>query len=204
MPTITRIFLDLDGVLADWATAAILLHGHVPEAVLSSWPAGTYDLADVLGISDNEMWRPINDAGASFWADLEPLPWCGDLMSLCMRTAPTTILTSPSKDPAAAAGKTMWLQAVFGSSFRDYLIGPAKVACAYPGAVLIDDADKNCETFVASATGVRTGGESIVFPQRWNSKHGLVPWIEREGPIGYVLERLEHIAGPGCSVRVSR
>jgi len=195
MPKITRIFLDLDGVLADWATAAILLHGRDPDAVLGSWPAGTYDLADVLGISDNEMWRPINDAGASFWAELKPLPWYGDLLSLCMHTAPTTILTSPSKDPSAAAGKTRWLQAVFGSGFRDYLIGPAKVACAYPGAVLIDDADKNCESFVASAQGIRTGGAAVVFPQRWNSKHELVSRIERNGPLGYVLEQLGHIAG---------
>jgi hypothetical protein len=190
MTRITRIFLDLDGVLADWASAAIRLHDHDPISILAAWPVGTYDLADVLGISGNEMWRPINDAGASFWANLEPLPWCGDLMSLCQRTAPTTILTSPSKDPAAAAGKTRWLQAVFGSSFCDYLIGPAKVACAYPGAVLIDDADKNCETFVANSQGVRTGGRSIVFPQPWNSKHGLVPIIERDGPINYVIRQL--------------
>jgi hypothetical protein len=194
MTRITRIFLDLDGVLADWASAAIRLHDHDPISILAAWPVGTYDLADVLGISGNEMWRPINAAGAGFWANLQPLPWCGDLMSLCQRTAPTTILTSPSKDPAAAAGKTRWLQSVFGSSFRDYLIGPAKVACAYPGAVLIDDADKNCETFVASSQGVRTGGRAIVFPQPWNSKHGLVAMVERDGPIWHISEMLGHIA----------
>ncbi len=190
---ISRIFVDLDGVLADWASSAIRLHGRTPAAVFDSWPLGTYDLAAVLGISGNAMWHPINEAGADFWANLEPLPWCGDLLTLCQRTAPTTILTSPSKDPAAAAGKTRWLQAVFGSGFRDYLIGPAKAACAYPGAVLIDDADENCDSFVASRQGVHTGGHAIVFPQRWNSKHGLVPWIEREGPVGYVLQQIGHL-----------
>jgi hypothetical protein len=187
MTKITRIFLDLDGVLADWASAAILLHDHDPEAIMGSWPPGVYELAEVLGISGNEMWRPINSAGAEFWANLEPLPWCGDLMSLCTRIAPTTILTSPSKDPGAAAGKTRWLQSVFGSSFRDYLIGPAKGACASRGAVLIDDRDEGCEWFIAA------GGHAIVFPQPWNSAHAIAPRIEREGPAGYVLDKIRGI-----------
>jgi hypothetical protein len=184
---VTRILLDLDGVLADWATAAILQHGRDPAVVLSTWPAGVYDLADVLGISGNAMWQPINEAGAEFWATLDPLPWCGDLMSLCTGIAPTTILTSPSKDPGAASGKTRWLQSVFGSSFRDYLIGPAKAACAGRGAVLIDDRDEGCESFIAA------GGHAIVFPQPWNSAHAVVPWIEREGPAGYVLDKIRGI-----------
>jgi FMN phosphatase YigB (HAD superfamily) len=165
MTTVNRIFLDLDGVLADWASAAIRAHGHDPVAIYAGWQPGTYDLADVLGISGNAMWGPVNDAGADFWANLQPYPWCRPLMDLCTSLAPTTILTSPSKDPAAASGKTRWLQAQFGSDFRSYLIGPDKVSCARRGAVLIDDADKNCDGFRAA------GGSAIVFPQKWNIGH---------------------------------
>jgi hypothetical protein len=190
MTKITRIFLDLDGVLADWASAAILLHDHDPAAIIGSWPPGVYELAEVLGISGNEMWRPINSAGAAFWANLAQLPWCIDLMTACTGIAPTTILTSPSKDPSAAAGKTQWMQSVFGSSFRDYLVGPAKAACAYPGAVLVDDRDENCRSFVATPQGVRTGGAAIVFPQPWNSAHVVMPWTDRAGPVSYVQAKL--------------
>jgi hypothetical protein len=132
----------------------------------------------VLGISGNEMWRPINAAGADFWANLKPLPWCTELMTACTSIAPTTILTSPSKDPRAAAGKTAWLQRVFGSSFRDYLIGPAKAACAHRGAVLIDDSDEGCKAFEAA------GGRAVVFPQPWNSGHAeRRAWLEQlDGP----------------------
>jgi hypothetical protein len=184
---VTRIFLDLDGVLADWASAAIRLHGLDPATVLATWPPGIYELADVLGISGNAMWRPINMARGTFWAKLEPLPWVHDLMHTCMSIAPTTILTSPSKDPDAASGKTQWLQTMFGADFRDYLIGPAKAACAYRGAVLIDDRDEGCKSFIAA------GGHAIVFPQPWNSEHAVVPWIEREGPAGYVRDRMRRV-----------
>lgn len=192
---IERIFLDLDGVLADWSSAAIRACGQDPDTVHSSWPLGAYELADVLGISTNEMWRRIHAQGARFWAELEPYPWLDSVFAACSTIAPTTILTSPSKDPSAAAGKTAWLQKHFGADFRKYLIGPDKVSCARPGAVLIDDSDKNCDGFAAAR------GSAIVFPRVWNSAFGaLAGW--REGardidienrPARYVRQRLEVI-----------
>jgi hypothetical protein len=184
---ITRIFLDLDGVLADWATAAIRLHDRDPETVLGAWPPGVYELATVLGISGNALWRPIDAAGAAFWAELEPLPWMLELFEACQRLAPTTILTAPSKHPSTPGGKTAWLQRHFGSSFRGYLIGPDKAACARRGAVLIDDRDEGCKAFEAA------GGHAVVFPQPWNSGHAVTPWTDRVKPVGFVLAKLAAI-----------
>lgn len=196
---ITRIFLDLDGVLADWASAAIRLHGRDPEHVLASWPPGVCELADVLSVSGNTMWKPINAAGAEFWANLEPLPWMHELFEACASMAPTTILTSPSKHPSAPTGKTAWLQRHFGSDFRAYLIGPDKAACARRGAVLIDDRDDGCRGFEAA------GGHAVVFPQPWNSGHvERLGWLVRNAigdekveitkrPVSYVVERLRII-----------
>jgi hypothetical protein len=187
MTKITRIFLDLDGVLADWATAAIRAHNRDPKLVLELWPAGVYEMADVIGISGNALWRPIDAAGAEFWAELEPLPWMFDLFKACTTIAPTTILTSPSKHVSCPGGKTAWLQRHFGSSFRNYLIGPDKAACARRGAVLIDDRDDGCKAFEAA------GGHAVVFPQPWNTEHAVVPWTDRVGPVGYVLAKLHAI-----------
>lgn len=178
-----RIFLDLDGVLADWATPAIRACGGDPATVFSSWPVGTYDLAEALGISTSAMWRAVDMQGAKMWATLEPYPWCGDLFGICEDLAPTTILTSPSTDPSAASGKTRWLQSVFGTGFRRYLIGPDKAACARPGAILIDDSDANCEKFRAS------GGDAIVFPQIWNTAH-----TNRAMPLAYTRAVLSTFA----------
>lgn len=189
-PPINRIFLDLDGVLADWASDAIRAHGRDPHDVFGGWEPGVYDLADALGVSSTEMWKPVNEAGADFWANLRPYPWCHALMDMCVSIAPTTILTSPSKDPSAASGKTRWLQAQFGNDFRSYLIGPDKVSCARPGAVLIDDADKNCEVFLSA------GGNAVVFPQVWNSAHAAFRGqLVEAGPLAYIRERLTEITG---------
>jgi hypothetical protein len=116
-------------------------------------------------------------------------------MSVCEGFAPTTILTSPSKDPAAAAGKTRWLQSVFGRDFRSYLIGPDKQSCARPGAVLIDDRDENCDSFR------QAGGRAIVFPQRWNSGHAhRTEWVRDNietqiaaRPVAYIAEQLREM-----------
>lgn len=215
---ITQIFLDLDGVLADRVSACVRLFDLDPIDVSDAWPLGSYDAAAAVGVSENEMWRRIHARGAAWWADLEPYPWCMALYNVCAAVAPTTILTSPparptailaapSLDPSAAAGKTQWLQRHFGGSFRDYLIGPAKASCAHPGAVLIDDADKNCEAFTGR------GGASIVFPQRWNSAHdGLAQWVTdaahrsiaiEDRPVAYVRERLQLAISDGFAPRLT-
>lgn len=182
---VKRILLDLDGVLGDWAGSAIRAHGRDPAQVFASWPAGVYDLAEALGVSTNEMWRPIHAAGSDFWADIEPYPWAHDLLRQCQNFAPTTILTAPSLDPGAAAGKVAWLQRMFGRSFRDYLIGPDKPACAWPGSVLIDDRDDGCRGFQDA------GGHAIVFPRIWNSAREHAESVERDGPHAYIARRLD-------------
>jgi len=152
-------FIDVDGVLADFAGAAAKLHNYDIER----WPLGTYDMVDVLGISDDEFWAPIYCIGADFWENLETLPWAMDLVGALPRF---TLLTSPSGHPTEAHGKMAWIRRVFGSGFRDYMIGPNKHLCArHPGAVIVDDFPKNCERFVAA------GGRAVLFPQRWNHRH---------------------------------
>ena len=75
----------------------------------------------MLGESGNVMWRAIDAAGADFWHDVEPFPWCHDLFAACRSVAPTYLLTSPSLHPSSLAGKLAWMQRQFGRDFRDYL-----------------------------------------------------------------------------------
>jgi FMN phosphatase YigB (HAD superfamily) len=175
---IDRIFLDLDGVLADWATAAIRACGQVPHEVFAAWPPGTAELSDVLDISPEEMWSHVHREGEAFWANLEPYPWTHEVFRLCSDLAPTTILTSPSLEPCSLSGKAVWMRRHFGPKFRDFLIGPDKRACARARAVLIDDSEKNCEAFE------RAGGRAIAFPALWN------PVGDMRDPLPYLCREL--------------
>lgn len=168
-----HIFVDLDGVLADFVSGALKLHER--EDHLEAWPPGEFDMARALGITSGQFWGGIDRAGACFWGELKPFPWAFELIRELRTIAPVTIATSPSQDPNCLAGKVQWLQRHFGRSFRDYLIGPPKYLLAAPGRVLIDDSDRNIHSFRDY------GGKGILFPQPWNSNH------RRTG------ERIEHV-----------
>lgn len=170
------IYLDMDGVLADFISSALSVHGRDPEEVLRSWPPGKYDVVQVLGMSEQKFWREIDahggpmsvsTPGQPFWKDLKPYPWRDAIWDLCGRYAPTCILTSPSKNSGSVAGKVRWLQDWMGYDFRDYILAPRKWRVSRPGAVLIDDQDRNCQKWE------KAGGTAIVFPRPWNSRHEL-------------------------------
>ena len=50
---------------------------------------------------------------------------------------------------------------------RQFLIGPSKHLCANPETLLIDDSDKNVDSFR------KCGGQAVLVPRPWNSLHGL-------------------------------
>lgn len=160
------IYLDLDGVLGDFVSAAIRAHGRDPEAVLADeYPRGDYDaLPEACGATSPEaFWRGIPD---DLWESVPAYPWRDVLWEACEARAPTFVLTSPALSAASAAGKVRWLQAWKGPRFRNYILSPVKTPMARYGAVLVDDADRICRAWEAH------GGRAILFPAVWNSGHG--------------------------------
>lgn len=181
---VDTIFLDMDGVVSDWVKSCATLFGTTKEELHRKWPRGHFDIEPALGVSTQELWAKVDAGGAGYWAELDELPWARRLYDECTKIAPTYFLTTPSHEPLSLAGKLAWLQKFTGNSkFRGYLIGQNKFLCAKPGAVLIDDADKNITKFVDA------GGAGITFPHVWNKMH------EYEGcPCDYVLEQLRRMA----------
>lgn len=160
-----RCFLDLDGVMADFVHSAICAHGHDPALVLRLWPDGEYSMEKVLGVSTEEFWTRIERVPC-FWSGLYKTPDADDILAAVEKKfgkENVCILTSPSRDPMAAAGKMMWIQKHMPDYARRFFIGSAKHFCARPDSWLIDDSDHNCKAFQ------RDGGHSIVVPRRWNS-----------------------------------
>lgn len=165
---ITRVFLDMDGVLCDFMGGVLQLFNLEPAEVYKSWPRGEYDFAKVLNVSKNEVWKRINSAGPNFWTNLQPCAEMELLLEMLKRHhLPFTVLTSPSLDPGCAEGKIRWLQKIFGRHFRDYFVGPQKELLAAPGRLLIDDCDKNVDKFLDA------GGDAIPWPRPWNRCAGL-------------------------------
>lgn len=179
---IEHIFVDMDGVLVDFSSAALRLHG----AEEIDWPPGEWDFAKVLGITRGEFWGKIDSLGSAFWANLEPYPWSEELLDLVASTAPFSILTSPSLSPSCSKGKLLWLAQHMprrnGRVFRDFLIGPSKHLVAKDSRVLIDDSDSNAEKFRAA------GGEVILFPRLWNRQHH-----HAANPLDHVRHALEKL-----------
>ncbi|MEM1297110.1 MAG: hypothetical protein AAGH89_17220 [Verrucomicrobiota bacterium] len=182
--TIQHLFLDLDGVFADFTRAALRLHDE--EHYLESWPTGERDISKVLGISKTAFWKKIDRAGTEFWESLEPYPWFEELIDVARNTAPFALLTAPSLSPDSLAGKAAWIDRHFpkieGRKFRNFLITSQKHLLAGPGRVLIDDSASMVSAFR------RAGGNAILFPQIWNDNHAI------ENKIDFVRAELSTLA----------
>lgn len=157
-----HIFLDMDGVIADFVGGAARAFGKDPAKL--EWPGDRSSVHIPLGLeSEDEMWRRLDMLGPEFWEKLDVYPWADELWDVCARTGKVTILTKPSRSPDSASGKVRWLKRWKGERFRDYIICAApKWLLAAPMRLLIDDHEKHFRQFREHL------GKSILFPQPWN------------------------------------
>jgi 5'(3')-deoxyribonucleotidase len=180
--TPTRIFLDVDEVLANWLDACFAALGCPAEDVHAEWAKTDprpWDVFGLLGVDASVAWARIHGHGSAFWANLEVYPWAHELVRLCTAHAPTTLLTTASKHPCSYAGKAQWIARHFHGV--PHLIGRgSKAACASPGVLLIDDSPHNCEAFIEA------GGDAIVFPGHGNALHPHVL-----DPMPHIREQLD-------------
>lgn len=186
---ISQICLDYDNVMVDWTDGVIRMFGADHEAVYDRMEAGQ-KIEEALDISTATMWKAIDEVGTDFWANLEVYPWALDLWEICNSLAPTYIATSPGKHGSSHMGKLLSMNNLFGAPFRQYQMGPNKHTMARPDAVLIDDDERNCDTFVTDPeTGELTGAAAILFPVRWNSLRHFA-----DNSFEFTVEALRRIA----------
>ena len=160
-----KVFIDLDGVLANFVQAACDVHG-IPNPYHNPENFGNFNMAQVTGMSNNQFWKPLQ--GHSFWTNL---PLHDDAHAILanvearFRQEDIAFLTANSRDPFSASGKLSWVQKHFPKYVRRVIITPAKHFIAHSETLLIDDRDKNCEDFYSE------GGRCILLPRPWNSAH---------------------------------
>lgn len=175
------VFLDMDGVLANFIEAAHEVHGR--KYVHEEYPRGCWEIADHWGISVDDFWAGI-DRKFDFWEELKPYPWCQELIKLARSAGKQVkLLTSPSKSPLCYYGKRAWCSVNVPHDI-ELIICKSKSLLASPTRLLIDDGDHNVMPWV------NAGGRAVLFPQPWNGN-----WEWRADPMGYTRRVLSaHVA----------
>lgn len=173
---IQRIYLDMDGVIADF-TSAILARFGIYDYHPRKW-----DFYEDLGIKKRQFFAAC--ASHEFWVNIPETPWAMRLYNALSRYAPVTIATHPTHSPESLSGKVEWLQERFGNEFGDYMLcgGGSKHLLAAPSALLIDDNEEYCEAFQDR------GGAAILFPATYNSNRGHVG-----SELAFVMSEVESI-----------
>lgn len=164
-----HIFVDMDGVLFDFVTAALWahnFHGLDRDKFMAAWPAGEgWCFWERLGVTEETFWKDIANL-SDFWTkDVIPYPWAQMLIHACQQYGPVHLITKPpAEDPAAWTGKYLAAQKYFPGLPIIMQQGDRSLL-AGPGRLLIDDNESNCTQWMVA------GGRAIVFPQPWNSAH---------------------------------
>lgn len=175
-----RVFLDMDGVLVDFARPAFKLHGveYANYPVGFGWDIiGAINFISPRPISESEFWGKMDEY---FWATLPKTSLCDKLVTAAIGyfgVENVAILTSGGS-PEAACGKLRWIKHNLPIGM-DVLIGASKHLLAGPSTLLIDDCDAQVDKFRES------GGEAILVPRAWNSSRAT------ESTDKYVLKVLD-------------
>lgn len=160
-----RLFLDLDGVMADFDAHFEALYGLHPAVY-----------CDLHG--DDAMWERIHSTG-SFFRDLPPMPGALEAFERCLQFFDPTILTAcPKSDyKGVAAQKHGWV--------REHL-GPQWFVCPtaggtskprflqHPGDILIDDFERNTKLWE------KAGGVAILHRGDWDETLAVLYRVLRD------------------------
>lgn len=139
-----RLFVDLDGVLADFDR-------HFPERF------GIHQHS----IPEDQMWKMIIESG-DFFRTMPLMEGALEFWSsLKSKMHPIVLTACPSSDHAGTARqKVAWVQEHFG---KEVIVLPVRggkmkpIFMQNPGDILIDDWQKNCDVWNAA------GGSAILF-----------------------------------------
>ena len=179
------IYLDMDGVLTDFVSGAFNLFGGTYRE--EEYPLGVWDFFEGWGLTKEEFYQRIHACGPYFWTSLKEYPWAKELVSFgsyrgLVPRGEMSILTSPSRSPHCYSGKVQWL--INHGINLLVTITTNKEQLAQPGRLLIDDNTENCRRFREA------GGDSIIFPQPWNT-YGDHPGIPTSSEkVSFVIEEV--------------
>jgi len=130
------IYVDLDGVLADFDTQYFRVFRQPPNRDADEPP---------------DMWDRIRESGR-FFRDMFPMPDAYELWRYLEPFNPTVLTGAPPSVPDAAEQKRAWVTAHFGATVP-VICCKSRDKCkhmAEPGALLIDDWEKYRHLWLAA------------------------------------------------------
>lgn len=134
-PRKPRIWLDLDGVLVNFADSCCSRLG-IPNN-------GEWAFYEEAGMTPETFNNWLNSQDTAFWEWLEPTPHARELLELVERLSPDFQFLTHAMNTAAMEGKTHWIARIFGDEYVERLVmvqdREDKVAFVEPGDMLIDD-----------------------------------------------------------------
>jgi 5'(3')-deoxyribonucleotidase len=156
------IFLDMDGVLADFVGAVFKMYKHKP-VTKRHWKSGQ-GLDDILDVPMRDIVHEIKIRGRSFWFGLKPLPVGRKIATwLFQHQYKPVILSSPTDFPECVAWKIDWLNTHY-PNLTERVWTDQKHLLAGTNRILIDDLSQNCRNWNGY------GGSSVLVPQPWNQE----------------------------------
>lgn len=156
---IDRLFLDVDGVLADFLTPAVSFHGKTFDP--QTYTPALWNTWEFIGCTEDEFWK---FDGYEFWRGLQVYEGAKEFVKELemMFGKNICLLTSPSRHHDCVRGKKDWINEHFPQFNNRVLFGSAKQFCASSRSLLIDDSDANCEAFEEH------GGKAVRLQRAWN------------------------------------
>jgi 5'(3')-deoxyribonucleotidase len=167
--------IDIDGVLGDFPK-------HVAYWFNKPY-RNEYITPESYKMSSSQFYGQLDYA---FWISMPLTREAKELVALVREHfEDSCILTAPIQTTGCRQGKHDWIKKNFPAYEHKSLVGACKEFCASPDTVLIDDNDKNIETFR------KAGGLGITFPRPWNKTRDLDPLVYVENRIRAMLREEE-------------
>ena len=154
-------YLDMDGVIADFVTSALYLHGLISK--VKAHEVG-WDFWTQHGISHEDFWK---DMGYEFWRDIPLTEEFHKLVpALLDLFGPDhiVIVSSPCQTPGCVEGKREWIRKWVPALKNDTFFGKSKHKLAGGRKILVDDHTPNVDAFR------RAGGKAVLVPRPWNER----------------------------------
>lgn len=165
-----EIYLDIDGVIADFFRAVCRLYNIDPIRAYSEYsPVGEWNLGRVNAFADKvlsnyDIIYRIDTAGKQFWeCDIKPYQFSIEYWKRIMSKYKVIFITSPMDVNGYYQGRLNFLRRHFGNkSITNLEITIDKSRHVRPNRILIDDKTENVHEWR------KAGGPAILYPRPWN------------------------------------
>jgi 5'(3')-deoxyribonucleotidase len=159
-------FLDMDGVIAEYAKTACKAHG-IDYVYADPQNIGKYWMDQVAGITGDAWQKPLD---YEFWRNLPKTDEADEIVETCLSLfKDVQILTTPSPNPDSLKAKVEWIYEHYPMFKQKIIMCRCKSYLAAPGRLLVDDFNINIEKFE------KRDGLGVLVPRAWNTLHAHEP-----------------------------